>query len=87
MARLDKAHRWRLMNKYFPAVSKQVVLFTTDTELDATLMDEARPYLARLYRLNYDAREEATQVSQIDESLLFAQEETIPVSLDLKGVD
>lgn len=87
MARLDDAHRFRLMNEYIPAVSDQVILLATGAELDATLLDQARPYLARLYRLDYDAQEEATRVSQVDESLFPADQRTVSVGANPEGSD
>ena len=62
LARLDEVHRWRLMHTYVPAVSNQVLLFATETELDAELLAQARPYLARVYRLEYDPQGEETFV-------------------------
>ena len=37
-------------------VSDQVVLLTTDAELDETLLDAVRPRLARTYRLTFDTQ-------------------------------
>jgi DNA sulfur modification protein DndD len=54
LARLDEAHRQRFIRDYVPTVSDQVVLITTDSELDEQLLAEAEPYLARVYRLSYD---------------------------------
>jgi DNA sulfur modification protein DndD len=54
LARLDKSHRQRFIRDYVPAVSDQVVLIATDAELGEQLLAEAEPYLARVYRLNYD---------------------------------
>ena len=34
MARLDAAHRQNLVERYFPNASHQVVIFSTDTEVD-----------------------------------------------------
>jgi DNA sulfur modification protein DndD len=84
MARLDEAHRWRMIEKYIPAVSEQVILFTTDTELDANLLEQARPYLARLYQLDYDTQKEATKVSIVDTSPLTCVE-NFPVGVSQEG--
>jgi len=62
LARLDKDHRHRLLFDYFPKVSEQVILFVTDSELNRTLMAEAEPFVARLYRLLYDQEREETRV-------------------------
>ncbi|MGA9997842.1 MAG: DNA sulfur modification protein DndD [Pyrinomonadaceae bacterium] len=55
LARLDEHHRARLVNNYFPEVSEQVLLFATTAELDADLLLEMKPMLARLYELRQDA--------------------------------
>ena len=67
LARLDQIHRSRLLHDYVPAVSDQVLLFATDAELDAGLLAEAEPYLARVYRLEYDSKQEATFVHGTDQ--------------------
>jgi DNA sulfur modification protein DndD len=54
LARLDEIHRRRFLHDYVPAVSDQVVLIATEAELDEHLLVEAEPYIARVYRLNYD---------------------------------
>lgn len=56
LARLDEIHRKRFIHDYVPQVSDQVLLFTTDTELDNSLLTEVNPYLAHIYRLKYDTQ-------------------------------
>lgn len=56
LARLDEQHRARLVNKYFGEVGEQVLLFATTAELDADLLLELKPILARLYELRQDDR-------------------------------
>lgn len=63
LARLDEVHRRRLVHDYLPAVSPQVVLFVTDTELDDELMAQIEPYCGRLYLLDYDPQSERTLVT------------------------
>lgn len=60
LARLDETHRERLIHEYIPKVSDQVLIFTTDTELDSGLLAQAEPYVARVYRLNYDMQRDET---------------------------
>jgi len=64
LARLDEVHRWRLMHDYMPVVSDQVLLFATDAELNAGLLAQAEPYLARVYCLDYDPQQEQTMVTK-----------------------
>jgi DNA sulfur modification protein DndD len=64
MARLDSAHRTHLVERYFPAASHQVVVLSTDTEVDAAYFETLRPHLARAYHLRYDEAERATAVEE-----------------------
>ena len=52
LGRLDSEHRDRLVDDYFPHASRQVVLLSTDEELDDRLADRLRPRIARSYLLD-----------------------------------
>jgi DNA sulfur modification protein DndD len=54
MARLDAAHRQHLVERYFPNASHQVIIFSTDTEVDRRYYELLRPAVARTYHLRYD---------------------------------
>jgi DNA sulfur modification protein DndD len=54
MARLDATHRQHLVERYFPNASHQVVVLSTDTEVDREYYQLLRPAIARAYHLNYD---------------------------------
>ncbi len=58
MARLDAAHRQHLVERYFPNASHQVVIFSTDTEVDRKYYQDLQPHIARAYHLNYDERDQ-----------------------------
>jgi len=60
MARLDTAHRQNLIERYFPNASHQVVILSTDTEVDRKYYDALLPSVARAYHLNYDEQERVT---------------------------
>ena len=60
MARLDAMHRQHLVERYFPKASHQVVILSTDTEVDKHYYNLLRPSLARAYQLNYDEQERVT---------------------------
>ncbi len=66
LARLDDNHRSRFIHDFAPAVSDQLVLLTTDAEMDFHLLDQAAPHCARVYRLSFDAEREETLVSSSD---------------------
>jgi DNA sulfur modification protein DndD len=60
MARLDATHRRHLVERYFPHASHQVVIFSTDTEVDREYYRLLQPAVARAYHLNYDDRARMT---------------------------
>jgi DNA sulfur modification protein DndD len=60
MARLDSTHRRHLVEGYFPHASHQVVIFSTDTEVDRESYRLLQPAIARAYHLNYDESRKRT---------------------------
>ena len=64
LGRLDSEHRRRLVQHYFPQASHQVVLLSTDTEIDATLYDDLKPAIARAYQLTYQPTEASSRVEE-----------------------
>ena len=69
LARLDDSHRTRLLHDFVPQVSNQVVLLTTDAELDGRLLGQAEPWLARAYRLHFNDEQQETVVTSLDNPL------------------
>jgi DNA sulfur modification protein DndD len=61
MARLDAAHRRHLVERYFPHASHQVVILSTDTEVDRHYYQALQPHIARAYHLRYDEQSKATE--------------------------
>jgi len=64
LGRLDSEHRSRLVEKYFPHASHQVVLLSTDEEIDERYYKKLKSRLGRTYRLEFDERERATTVRE-----------------------
>lgn len=62
LGRLDGSHRGHLLERYFPYASHQVVLLSTDTEIDEDAYDRIRPHVGRSYRLVFDQSKSATSV-------------------------
>jgi DNA sulfur modification protein DndD len=60
LARLDSEHRWNLIERYFPAASHQVVLLSTDTEVDVRLLHALGSNVSHTYRLDYDPGTQST---------------------------
>ena len=64
LGRLDSDHRENLVNQYFPYVSHQVILFSTDTEVDKSYFKELQPYISHSYHLSYNSNQGATFVTE-----------------------
>ncbi|MCG8353504.1 MAG: DNA sulfur modification protein DndD [Chloroflexales bacterium] len=64
LGRLDSDHRQRLVQHYFPQASHQVVLLSTDTEVDAALYADLAPAIARAYQLVYQPGDASTRVTE-----------------------
>jgi len=60
LGRLDAEHRSRLVNRYFPRASHQVMLLSTDEEITRHYYRDLRHSVGRAYRLRYDGAEART---------------------------
>lgn len=60
MARLDARHRRYLVERYFPNASHQVIILSTDTEVDRRYYEKLQPHVARAYHLSYDESRKLT---------------------------
>ncbi len=64
LGRLDSDHRKLLVTEYFPSVSHQVIIFSTDTEIDQTYFSELKRAVTQAYRLEFDPAEYSTKISK-----------------------
>ncbi len=62
LARLDSDHRRLLVRHYFPVASHQVLILSTDTEVDQQYFEELRPSVAHAYELAFDPLQCGTEV-------------------------
>jgi DNA sulfur modification protein DndD len=64
LGRLDSSHRVNLIEKYFPSASHQVILLSTDTEIDQSGVEKLRKneVIAREYLLEYNSQKRQTTV-------------------------
>jgi DNA sulfur modification protein DndD len=60
LARLDSDHRKMLIERYLPAASHQVLVLSTDTEVDEQLFAALEPYVSHAYQLVYDPSDRFT---------------------------
>jgi len=61
MARLDAEHRLHLVERYFPNASHQVIVLSTDTEIECDDFHALSPHIARAYHLRYNEQARETQ--------------------------
>lgn len=62
LGRLDGSHRDLLIERYFPVASHQVILLSTDKEIDPELLRQLEPAIGRRYELMHDEGERTTSV-------------------------
>jgi len=63
VGRLDSDHRNTMLHEYFPRASHQVILLSTDAEIDEVSLEEMEPYLSHAYSLYYDMGTGSTTVT------------------------
>jgi DNA sulfur modification protein DndD len=64
LGRLDSTHRMHLVERYIPRASHQVVVLSTDEEIDMPFFEKLRPFTSRSYCLEYDDRSKGTSVRE-----------------------
>jgi DNA sulfur modification protein DndD len=60
LSRLDSTHRDNIVNNYFPNAGEQVVILSTDTEIDTDYYRVLKPRLSGAAILEFDQRQELT---------------------------
>ncbi|WP_432024995.1 DNA sulfur modification protein DndD [Streptomyces parvus] len=64
LGRLDSRHREHLVDRYFPHAGRQVLLLSTDEEIDEHLLQRLRPSIAHSYVLVHDDTTFTTRVAE-----------------------
>lgn len=64
LARLDSKHRDNLVELFFPHASHQMMIFSTNTEVDKEYFDRLRPHVAHAYNLEYCEESKSTVVKE-----------------------
>ena len=54
LGRLDSKHRTNLVHNYFPKASHQVLILSTDTEIDESFYEDLYKNMSRAYKLEYN---------------------------------
>ncbi|MEH6625619.1 MAG: DNA sulfur modification protein DndD, partial [Motiliproteus sp.] len=55
LGRLDSKHRNKLVDNYFPTASHQVIILSTDTEVDEHFFTSLQPQISHAYEICYDS--------------------------------
>jgi DNA sulfur modification protein DndD len=63
LGRLDSSHRRHLLERYFPVASHQVILLSTDEEIDENSLESLEPYISRRYHLQFDESLRSSKVT------------------------
>lgn len=61
MGRLDTDHRMALLDNFFPFAANQVIILSTDSEIDETAYNQIDNSVSHAYRLIYDENEGLTR--------------------------
>lgn len=64
LGRLDSSHRHLIVERYLPRASHQVLVLSTDTEIEGSVLAALAPYVGHQYLLSYDETSDATAVQQ-----------------------
>lgn len=62
LSRLDSDHRRAIVERYYPTASEQVIILSTDTEVDKEYYQLLAPSVERAFLLDYDTQKERTNV-------------------------
>lgn len=62
LGRLDSSHRRNLIDRYFPVASHQVILLSTDEEIDEENLARLTPHVGRFYHLQFDEALRETRI-------------------------
>lgn len=64
LSRLDSIHRDNIVNHYFPNAANQVIILSTDTEVDSNYFKKLEPHLTGAARLDFSQNNEITTVKE-----------------------
>lgn len=64
LGRLDSSHRRHLIERYFPVASHQVILLSTDEEIDEESLGRLLPYIGQTYHLQFNDVSRSTTITK-----------------------
>lgn len=64
LGRLDSHHREKLINGYFPYASHQVIILSTDTEVDQNFYEGLSKHVSHSYQISYNETEGSSEIKE-----------------------
>lgn len=64
LGRLDSKHRNNLVQNYFPTASHQVLILSTDTEIDEVFYNELSPEISHAFSVDYDSKAGSSEFNE-----------------------
>lgn len=64
LSRLDSVHRDNIVNHYFPNAANQIIILSTDTEVDNNYFKNLEPHLTGAARLDFSQNNELTTIKE-----------------------
>jgi DNA sulfur modification protein DndD len=64
LGRLDGPHREKLIKNYFPMASSQVLIFSTDEEVNEKYYKALKPHISAEYKINYDEKSQSSSFEE-----------------------
>jgi len=62
LGRLDTDHRAKLVDFYYPFAAEQVILLSTDSEIDQRLFTRLAPSVSRVFHINYSPADKSSVI-------------------------
>ena len=64
LGRLDSNHRSKLVNNFFPVIGEQVIILSTDTEVDEQFYNDLNPFVKTAYEIKYKDGKNSSTVTE-----------------------
>ena len=64
LGRLDSNHRSKLVNNFFPVIGEQVIILSTDTEVDEQFYNDLNPFVKTAYEIKYKDGDNSSTVTE-----------------------
>lgn len=64
LSRLDAEHRQKFLDCYIPSIAHQVIILSTDKEIDVASLKSLKEWLARTYTLKFTNKTQTTRVEK-----------------------